>query len=217
MISGSEKLKRCRAMKHKQYTCHSLCCWNPLRPLKSNINPVQVADGSMIFMEHWAEHFSTLLSQNNPSDPSVPDSLPDTNFVLALRSLENNKSSGPDRSLLNSLRVVVISSHRASITLSWRSGNWRPYPRNGRTATSSPFTKLKATSQCVVTAVEYLYFLCITKCWHVSCCYITQHTKENIVPESKVGFRRTEVHLTGTSAKSKRNAGNSRRTFISPS
>jgi hypothetical protein len=84
-------------------------------PRKRSILPVRSSDGESLIRDRhgilarWAEHFSSLLNANNPSDHSVLDDLPtlppcidlDTppsleKVVAAFNDMKSRKSPGPD-------------------------------------------------------------------------------------------------------------------------
>ncbi len=99
----------------QQCSCLLQCCEIPVWSTKAKHCSSKICRWSSTIQEQktdtqaLARHFDSLLNKINPSDSSVLDALPDllpspyfdelpkfTEVLLAVRSLKNNKSPGPD-------------------------------------------------------------------------------------------------------------------------
>lgn len=84
-------------------------------PQGNSLHPTRSADGTTLItektkiLERWAEHYQDLLNRSNPTDPTFLENLPDLPIMhdldnipnhqevqIAIRSLKNNKATGPD-------------------------------------------------------------------------------------------------------------------------
>lgn len=179
-------------------------------PQSNSLCPIRSADGSTLInektkiLERWAEHYQDLLNRSNPTDPmflndlpALPvmqelDNIPSRQEVhTAIRSLKNNKASGPDNIpaeiLKNGGNAVIECLHKI-ITEVWQSKccpqQWKDadiisiYKKKGDRAIcgNSWGISLLSTSGKVLTKIL------LTR--------ILNSIAEQVLPESQCGFRK---------------------------
>ncbi len=179
-------------------------------PQKRRITPIRSTDGTILhkdkqgILERWAEHFNTLLNQNNPTDPTVLQRLPKlppahelddpprfSEVLAAVRSLKDNKSAGPDgipaEALKNGGYLLTKNLHQL-IQIIWAQ---KTVPQDWKDSHIVTIHKKKGDkSICGNCRGISLLSVAGKVLVRVMLVRLTKNITERILPESQCGFRK---------------------------
>jgi len=177
-------------------------------PANRSLNPVKSAGGEMLrdrehILQRWADHFDVLLNAQRQFDITVLDSLPQLpvdgaldqqptrlEVELALVSLKDNKSSGPDgvpAEILKSCGEFFVDTLTEFIQYVWNTGNVPETWKNSNIVTI--YKNKGERSECGNSrGISLLSHggKILTK---IMLKRLMAHISEKILPETQCGFR----------------------------
>lgn len=179
-------------------------------PKTHSISPVQSADGTTLLKEktdilnRWAEHFQNLLNNQNQFDEQLLDEIPQLptmnslsqppemyELISAIKSLEDNKSCGPDRipgEILKHGGYHLKCHLHSFIKNLWAD---EKLPKSWKDATIIPIYKNKGSkSDCNNSRGIFLLSVAGKVLAKIMLARLVTHVSEAVLPESQCGFRK---------------------------